>query len=211
MQLVSVGPLTELYIPPPSELAVFPLNVQLVTVGLPTSLDIPPPKLPAVFPLKAQLVTVGKLLLQLYIPPPFVPAVFPLKVQLVTVGLLTELYIPPPSELAVFPLNLQLVTVGLVPELYIPPPRGSPSPGSVPVPPVIVNPSRTVLGPSPLTHLTTLSFKPVASIVVTFGPPELRTMIALPLKLIVSKYVPGATTTSSPLVEASIADWIVGY
>jgi len=56
----------------------------------------------------------------------------------------------------------------------------------VPVPPVIVKPSSAVSGPSPLTQVTTLPPTPVASIVVTSAPPELRKAIVLPLKLIVS-------------------------
>ena len=77
--------------------------MQLVTVGLLDSLYIPPPKpdpVPppylAVLPLKVQLVTVGLLLERLYIPPPRLSAVFPLKVQLLTAGLLDSLDIPPP-------------------------------------------------------------------------------------------------------------------
>src|SRR5262245_55937667 len=45
---------------------------------------------------------------------------------------------------------------------------------------------------------------------VTCGPCSLRTVIALPWKLITSKYVPGATRTISPCVAALIAPWIVG-
>ena len=125
MQLVTVGLLPKLCIPPPLPIAEFPLKVQLVTLGLLAKpLYIPPPLTVAEFPLKVQLVTVGLLLL-LYIPPPFV-AEFPLKVQLVTVGLLlVKVYIPPPVPLAVaeFPLKVQLVTVGLLLLwLYIPPP-----------------------------------------------------------------------------------------
>ncbi len=46
-----------------------PLNVQLVTVGLLPVLYIPPPHFAVMLPLNVQLVTVGLLSL-LYIPPP---------------------------------------------------------------------------------------------------------------------------------------------
>ena len=45
--------------------------------------------------------------------------------------------------------------------------------------------------------------------VVTVSPPELVTVIALPLKLIFSLYVPGATRTVSPLTAALMPDWMV--
>ena len=63
MQLVTVESLPRLSIPEP----VFPMNVQLVTVGLLLPLYIPPPL--ESFSLKVQLVTVG-LLRMLAIPPP---------------------------------------------------------------------------------------------------------------------------------------------
>ena len=43
VQLVTVGWLLKLYIPPPPKVAEFPLNEQLVTVGLLPELYIPPP------------------------------------------------------------------------------------------------------------------------------------------------------------------------
>ena len=94
-----------------------------------------------------QLVTVG-LLFRLIIPPPLLPAAFPSNVQSVTVGLLVKLFIPPP-KVAEFPLNVQSVTIGLLPSLYIPPPKPA-------LPPVMVKPSSTVPGPSPLEHVTTV-------------------------------------------------------
>ena len=58
MQLVIVALLPESSIPPPLDLAEFPLNVQLVTVELPLNvLYIPPPWI-AELPLNVQLVTV---------------------------------------------------------------------------------------------------------------------------------------------------------
>ncbi len=48
----------------------------------------------------------------------------------------------------------------------------------------------------------------VAVLVVSSAPSELRSVIALPTKSIVSKYVPGATTTSSVSTALSIAVWI---
>jgi hypothetical protein len=47
--------------------------------------------------------------------------------------------------------------------------------------------------------------------VVNSGPSELRSVIALPRKLIVSKYVPGATTISSASTALSMAVWIEQY
>ena len=66
----------------------------------------------------------------------------------------------------------------------------------MPLPPVIVNPSSTLSGPSPAAHMTTDRGRPVASIVVAFAPAALRTAIALPRKSIVSMKVPGPTRTS---------------
>jgi len=45
--------------------------------------------------------------------------------------------------------------------------------------------------------------------VVTAAPPELVTVMALPLKLMFSLYVPGATRTVSPLLAALIPDCMV--
>ncbi|MHC4128666.1 MAG: hypothetical protein ACYSUA_10970 [Planctomycetota bacterium] len=72
---------------------------------------------------------------------------------------------------------------------------------------MIVKPSRIVSGPSPLSHVTTV---PVccASMTVTSGPSELRSVTALPSRLILSKYVPGATTISSVSTALSMAVWI---
>jgi hypothetical protein len=56
LQSVTVGLLlSRLLIPPPSPVAVLPLNVQLVTVGLLDQFLIPPPLPPAVLPLNVQL------------------------------------------------------------------------------------------------------------------------------------------------------------
>ena len=105
-------------------------------------------------------------------------------------------------------MTAQFLTVGLVPSLRIPPPMVelAPNTDGSPVPPVIVKPSTTVSDPSPLMHLTTLSFRPVPSMVVTAAPPELRRVIALPRKLMTSLYAPGSTTTSStPHTAAPLA------
>jgi len=140
-------------------------------------------------------------------PPPYIPppssAEFPMNVQLVTLGLLGELYIPPPLLVAEFPVNVQLVIVGLLTELYIPPPLEA-------EPPVIVKPSISVSGPSLWAQVTT-DPAPPASIVVSEAPSLPRSAIALPLKSIVSEYVPGATLIWSPSVAAaaSMAAWIV--
>ena len=74
----------------------------------------------------------------------------------------------------------------------------------------MTKPLRTVFAPSSLTHCTTWKL-PVPSIVVTSGPSELRSVIALPRKLIASKYVPGATTISSMSTALSMAVWIEQY
>lgn len=74
----------------------------------------------------------------------------------------------------------------------------------------MVNPLRTELLPSFVSKTTTAAIPPPL-IVVTDGPPELVTVIALPLKLMFSYYVPGATSTVSPLEAALIAAWIVGW
>ncbi len=135
--------------------------------------------------MKEQFVSVG-LLPVLNMPPADKTAVFPLKEQLVSVGLLPLLYIPPPW-LAEFPLNVQLVTVGLLKEVNIPPPWTV-------LPPVITKPLRTVAGPSPLTQVTPLPEPPALMIVFITTPASfgsvLRTVIALPLTLMFSKYSP---------------------
>ena len=96
-----------------------------------------------------------------------------------------EMYIPPPSPPAAeFPWKVQFLTVGVLSLTYIPPPLRCPD--SVPVPPVIVKPSRMVSVPSPLAQVTTLVSRPVASMVVTAAPPELRNVTALPAKSMAS-------------------------
>jgi len=87
---------------------------------------------------------------------------------------------PAPSPPTVFPRNQQFLTAGLPWKMNIPPP-------SAPWPlPVIVKPSRTVPGPSPLADLTTLSSIPRMSMTVAAGPPEPRSVICLPARSIVS-------------------------
>ena len=229
-QTVTVGLLASFRIPPP-KLAVLPMKSQLVTVGLlPVTFRIPPPRCAELF-VNMQSVTIGLALVVLSIPPP-VPmaasAMFPMKSQFVTVGLQSALLCMPAPNFAVLPVNeqsstvgllplklpipppfveallftnVQLVTVGLLPLLFIPPPK-------LASPPVIVKPSSTVSRPSPEVQVTTVPAS-CASIVVTSRPAELRTVIALPRKLMVSKYVPGATTTSSVSTAASMAAWML--
>jgi len=72
-----------------------------------------------------------------------------------------------------------------------------------------VNPLRIESGPSPVSNVTTEPFAP-PSMVVTEGPPELVTVMALPSKSMFSVYVPGATNTVFPFAAALIAAWIVG-
>ena len=162
-----------------------PLNELPLTLGLlALLLTIPPPLPVAVFAVNVQSVTVGLLLMKLYIPPPEV-ALLSLNVQPATSGPLLLLNIPPPLTMAVFPLNVQPITVGLLLVLSIPPPNSA-------CPPVIVKPSRTVSTVSLLMHKTTvpsptpsLSMSPL--MMVTSGPSELRTVIALPRKLMSSR------------------------
>src|SRR6185369_1474621 len=73
-----------------------------------------------------------------------------------------------------------------------------------------VKPSSTDAFVSPEAKITTdPAWLP--SMIVVPGPASLRTVIALPWKLIFSKYVPGATSTVSPLLAVVIAPWIVGW
>ena len=108
--------------------------------------------------------------------------------QFVTAGRLFALNIPPPSSAELL-MKMQFVTVGLLSMFNIPPPHLPPTKmgQAFGLPSVTVKPSRTVPGPSPVTHLTTVVSRPVASIVVTSAPSELRSAIALPRKSIVSK------------------------
>jgi hypothetical protein len=64
-----------------------------------------------------------------------------------------------------------------------------------------VNPLGTELAVSFEEKVTT-DATPPPSMMETFAPPELVTVIALPLKLIFSLYVPGDTSTVSPLAAA---------
>ena len=84
--MVGDPPDPELYIPPPSPLAEFPLNVQLLMVGEPSELAIAPPPSPlAEFPLNMQLLMIGEPS-ELAIAPPFPAAELLLNVQLLMVG-----------------------------------------------------------------------------------------------------------------------------
>ena len=85
----------------------------------------------------------------------------------------------PPPSLAKFPVKTQFLTVGVPESTYMPPPNAAD-------PPVTVNPSRTVSGPSPLLHVTTGTPWLPPSMTVASGPPELRSLIVLPWKLIAS-------------------------
>ncbi len=75
---------------------------------------------------------------------------------------------------------------------------------------VIVNPSTTEAGAPGLASSTTPSEPPCASIVVTCGPPLERTDTPGGTVML-SWYVPGATTTSSPADAAPIPSLIVGW
>jgi hypothetical protein len=69
---------------------------------------------------------------------------------------------------------------------------------------VMVKPFRTTAVVSFVINSTTV-LAPPPSIVVFDAPCKLVTVIALPLKLMFSLYVPSATSTVSPLFAASIA------
>jgi len=73
----------------------------------------------------------------------------------------------------------------------------------------MVNPDSTDADPSPLLNVTTLA-NAVGSMVVTAAPPLLVTVIFLPRKVMFSAYVPGSTSTTSPLTAALMAAWMVG-
>jgi len=78
-----------------------------------------------------------------------------------------------------------------------------------PPPLVMVNPLMTEPRPSPALKVTTAP-PALPSMMVPAGPASLVRMIALPEKLIRSKYVPGATSTTSPGAAAPIPAWMVG-
>ncbi len=71
-------------------------------------------------------------------------------------------------------------------------------------PPVMVKPCSTDPVPSVLLNVT-VEPPVLLAMVVTEGPFELLTVIAFPLKLMFSVYVPGETRTVSPLTAALIA------
>ena len=83
------------------------------------------------------------------------------------------------------PVNTQLRTVGVAKLMYMPPPCVL-APMKTPDPPVMVNPSSTVVVGSPLSQRTAVVPVPVASIVVCSAPSELRTTIDLPSRSIAS-------------------------
>ena len=94
-----------------------------------------------------------------------------------------------------------------------PPPRyWPPGQSKVPQPFVIVKPSRIESRVSLLLKAMTDPDR-FPSMTVTSGPSWLLRVIALPLKLMFSTYVPGLTMIVSPGDAASIAPWIVatGY
>src|SRR5260370_12782046 len=75
---------------------------------------------------------------------------------------------------------------------------------------VIVKRFKTEAAVSPVTNSATV-LAPPPSMVVFEAPCTLVTVIALPLKLMFSLYVPSSTNTVSPLFAASIAAWMVGW
>ena len=94
---------------------------------------------------------------------------------------------------------LQSRIVGELFLITIPPPIVPPLPGSdTPLPPVIVKPSRIAAEDSPLVILTTELFAPVPSMIVVSAPDTPTSWRSFPKKLIVSKYVPAATSIRSP-------------
>src|SRR5690606_9956116 len=110
------------------------------------------------------------------------------------VGAPNSTAIPPPLVEAIgaaLPMISQLAIVGLADSTRIPPPLPEATP------PVTVKPSSTDWGPSPEKKVTT-DPEPPPLMMVWDGPPVLRSVIALPWKLIRSMYVPGATSTVAP-------------
>jgi hypothetical protein len=95
-----------------------------------------------------------------------------------------------------------------------PPPLASVAGTRDPLPPVMVNPSRTDAIVSPFSKITTLPLLPplcgLIRIVVSPGPVSDWTVMALPRKVIgsVMTYSPGATKTVSASIAASIPAWM---
>jgi hypothetical protein len=114
----------------------------------------------------------------LIIPPPAARAVLSMNEQPSMSGLLPERFRIAAPTSPRLPVKMQSRTVGLLPTLCMPPPREA-------SPPVIVKPSSSVSGPSPLAQVTTVP-APWASIVVSSGPAVLRRVTALPPKSIIS-------------------------
>src|SRR5215469_2757331 len=117
--------------------------------------------------------------------------------------------IPAPSVQARFPLMMFEVIVGEAPRIAIPPPESSAPLFDRASPSVIVKPDSTDEAVSPDENVTTES-RPWPLMVVAAAPAELVTVIALPLKLRASKYVPGATMIVSPSDAALMAPCMVG-
>src|SRR5215472_12818492 len=116
--------------------------------------------------------------------------------------------IPAPSHPWFLVITL-LVTVGEALPMKTPPPAPKLGLLKLEKPFLMVKPFRTELDPSLVLNVTTESMAPPSMIVVD-GPLTLLTVMALPLKLMFSLYVPSKTTTVSPLLAALIAAWIVG-
>jgi hypothetical protein len=108
--------------------------------------------------------------------------------------------IPAPLQ-ALLAWIILLMIVGEEPLTEMPPHRNS-EPGSLPNR-SCVKPFRTE--PVSFVINSTTVLAPPPSIVVFDAPCKLVTVIALPLKLMFSLYVPSATSTVSPLFAASIA------
>ena len=116
--------------------------------------------------------------------------------------------IPPPLQAPLLVITL-FVIVGEEFSTAIPPPSPKFGLWKPAKPLVMVKPFNTEAAVSLLTNRTTVwTFPP--SMVVTALPFTLVTVIALPLKLMFSTYVPSETRTVSPSFAASIPPWIVG-
>ncbi|MDP9162252.1 MAG: hypothetical protein M3O09_18755 [Acidobacteriota bacterium] len=106
----------------------------------------------------------------------------------------------PPPKVCVLLLMMFCLIVGEENEMATPPPVGG---KKDPTPFVNVNPFNIDFLVSPEVNVAAGPIL-LASIIVTLGPLVLLTVIAFPLKLTFSSYVPGDTNTESPLLAALI-------
>ena len=200
--------------PPPPPPAVLPEMVELLTVRLPP-LKIPLPVPPAVLPEMVELDTETVPPVKLSIPPPLPPAVLPEMVEFETVRV-PELRMPPPlpTFVAVLPEMMELETVR-VPTLFKAPPADVLAPETV-------TPEMAKFPPAEIVKILKLRLAfpllplivrleepgpvmvrvPAVEVLSIAGKAELRVMLPVTAKMIVSDSIVRLESTIARLRES---------